>query len=408
MTQQYHSHFDLSIPSSGAPGRPRWRQGESAPLGSTYKIAQPSPDVQDLAFKKSLIKQRYALQDVVRHILPKSSTSYCGRAPLSPKMRQKFKMVAAPSIDIVSFGAGHASYQGLSRCSNVWTCPVCASVITEGRKVDIVKALENAKALGFIVMMLTSTFPHYSGDSLKEQLEKFAVARRLFRNRKTFKRWARETGMVGSIRAFEVTHGANGWHSHTHELFFFSPLKAERVGSLDGDYNTDLLPMWQAACLSAGLPCPSEAHGLDFKLVKDNPEYITKWGPDAELTKAHLKQGRKGSYTPWGMLREFEESGDMFFADKFAEYAREFKGKRQNLYSKGLRKLLNMDAEKSDVELVEETPKECVTVAHLNYDDWKMICRRGLRGDLLEAAANHGLIGVSHFLQEEYNKDGPS
>lgn len=30
-----------------------------------------------------------------------------------------------------------------------------------------------------------------------------------------------ELATAGLIRALELTHGANGWHSHTHELWFF-------------------------------------------------------------------------------------------------------------------------------------------------------------------------------------------
>lgn len=101
-------------------------------------------------------------------------------------------------------------------------------------------------------------------------------------------------------------------------------------------------------------------------------QYVTKWGLDSELTKGHLKKGKK-SVNPWDLLRvhslgldhpsiapELREVFQTLDIDEkragglFLAFFRAFKGSRQLYWSNGLRDKLGLKKEKSDKEVAEE------------------------------------------------------
>jgi len=102
-----------------------------------------------------------------------------------------------------------------------------------------------------------------------------------------------------------------------------------------------------------------------------------------EVTKGHIKKGRKGSLTPWDLLRQSEggceKSGRLFQA-----FAAAFKGKRQLSWSKGLKRLLKVD-EVTDEELATETERDSVEVDTLALELWRLILRYKSRADYLKA-----------------------
>jgi hypothetical protein len=112
--------------------------------------------------------------------------------------------------------------------------------------------------------------------------------------------------------------------------------------------------------------------------------YITKastWSLGDELAKANRKQGRAGR-TPVQLLAD-AGGGDAGARELYREYAAFTFRKNQLGWSKNLRKLLGMDAEQTDSEVVEEAHQEARLVLVLNNEQWWVVLVNKARADLL-------------------------
>ena len=108
-----------------------------------------------------------------------------------------------------------AFYHGLQVCAMPWTCPVCASKISERRRHEVAKAIKQAEALGLQVFLLTLTVPHGLGDDVNEILDKMMSAwKRLWQGKPECSfatrlacsvisaHWKSRTGQTASILTF--------------------------------------------------------------------------------------------------------------------------------------------------------------------------------------------------------------
>jgi len=285
-----------------------------------------------------------------------------------------------------------AHYGGLVTCASVWICPVCAAKISERKRADLVKGIAFWKDQGGEVLMLTQTVPHYLHEPLQVVLSGFMPARRLLRHRKPWKRISKRIGLAGTVRALEVTYGENGWHVHAHELLFRRPGLPVDIE----DLQSALLGEWQQACLDAGRPEPNE-HGIKVDDGSKAAKYASKWGMEDEVTKAHLKKGKEGHWSPWDFLRQVDQ-GNMTGVSLFAEYARAFKGRHQLEWSNGLRQLLGLGAEASDEEIAAQQEEGAILLGLLTRENWRVVLHANKRGELLEVAAASGWDGVLNFI----------
>jgi hypothetical protein len=222
-------------------------------------------------------------------------------------------------------------------------------------------------------------------------------ARKLLQNR-SWRRWSKSIGLKGMIRALEVTYSRNGAHVHIHALLF-----CENGG--EAPCAADLLPHWQRACVSAGLPEPNE-HGVDIRNGDHAADYVGKWGLDSEMTMSHIKRGRSGSLTAFDLLRvsagllESEWMDRETAGRKFLEHASAFTGRHQLVWTNGLRADLELgEKEKTDQELAEEKTEDGEFVAAIPHLDWRRVVRGQARADVLIAARKHGAAGVRAFLE---------
>lgn len=345
-----------------------------AELGNICEIGQPPSE----KVKLNQV-EKFILQSAAREILPAERVKDCFRVPLGSL------------VDVmrnVEHMKGH--YKGLATCGSVWVCPVCSSKISERRREELVSALGVATSLGLVPYLVTLTPRHNYSQTLKEVSSMFDKARGLMRNRKPYKKWALKIGLVGSIRGLETTHGGNGWHYHTHEIFFCRP------GAVP--IQSDLLPMWQAACISAGLGCP-DGHGVDIKTGNEAiGNYVCKWGIESEVTKGMMKKGRNGNRTPWDILRDYSVTESESDAKLFRDYAARFKGKRQLVWSEGLRKLLCLKAEKSDEEIAAEIEEGSILLGSLTLQQWRLVLRHNKRGEVLLIAARGDINDINLFI----------
>lgn len=303
---------------------------------------------------------RFALKAAVNDLLPRSRTSKCHRwlIPNQPLEIRK------------SDETGKAFFSGVQICASVWRCPVCAAKITERRRVEVRTALDSAHAKGFKTYLLTLTVPHGLGDDINSMLDQMMKSWRKITTVRYGYEALNSVGRIGFIRALEVTHGKNGFHPHFHILLFLDTLKTP------SEVQQTLSPVWQKACLSAGLPMPSDSHGCRVDDGEKASQYVAKgvWGLDAELTKGHVKKSKSpDSRTPVDLLQAWAFGEDHQARKLWLVYAEAFHGRRQLYWSNGLRDLLELRKELTDEEIASHAD-EPVSVLHtLTLDQWRAI-----------------------------------
>ena len=289
-----------------------------------------------------------------------------------------------------------ARYAGLLTCGSVWHCPVCAARIAERRREELEKGIEQHTLNGGTVWMATYTVGHNLGDRLPDLLRALEASMRRVRQGRAAQMLKKEFGVIGTVTVREVTYGENGWHPHMHMLIFL----AEEIDSIH--FERVMRTRWENATKREGLDV--NEHGFSLEKTYGNvANYVTKlgrqvneqesfplWSAASEMTQSYAKVSRSDEgITPFAML-DLVAQGLTMFVPLFNEYATWYKGKRQLVWSNGLRAaLLNKDEELSDKELaMEPAPEESegLVLFHLSPQQWWIVVARKLRGELLELA----------------------
>lgn len=367
------------------PARAAWRcagRDSEASLGIYTKSAS-LPCLYDFRAAKL---ERFGLQSVVRDLLPVSRTAGCLR------FRRATKEGGTANVEVwrhAEFQTAH--YQGLQVCGSVWQCPVCSAKISERRRIELAAAIAMHKAKGGEVLLLTLTNKHDRRDDLKALLDGQARAlKRFMRGTKAAKAWFDRLGSIGTIRAMEVTHGdANGWHPHYHVLVFVQ-------AKLDlAEVVQQGAKLWQDCCRLAGLAIPSIERGLTLQGGDYAAKYVGKWGLEQEMTKGHQKKARAGGATPFDLLRRvLADRKDLRSGSLFREFAQVFKGRRQLVWSKGLKAMFAIE-EQTDEALSEGQTEGAELWARLSIIEWRQILRfekQGafkIRGQILDMASQN-------------------
>ena len=332
--------------------------------------------------------ERFAFQSVARKLLKGSKV----------KRINNCLRVRASSSDCVQVfkSSEHktCSYNGLQTCASVWACPVCAAKISERRKNELLQAIEQHTANGRNVLLLTLTNPHYLGDKLGDVLLGQKRALEFFNAGKAVTDFNFSIGLLGQVRALEVTHGRlrrvnNGWHPHYHILLFVD--SGLSIETLKASYYV----RWLAACLKAGLPKPSFEHGIKLDNGSKAAAYASKWGLESEMTKGHIKKSLNGE-TPFDLLRAVLLDSDKQAAALFREFAETFKGKRQLHWSSGLKSKFQINDISDDV-LASQQEHSSFLLGSIELDDWLLILKYDARGEILELA-RHGWEPVERYL----------
>lgn len=330
--------------------------------------------------------QRFHAQKLSAELLPKERVHGCLRHVIPGKDTVQV---------VIKHGQSAPSYRNLMTCGSVWVCPVCAAKITEERRRELSGVMETTK---LNPVLLTYTFSHNAGMDLSAILSAMLEAFRVFKSGRWFQGLQYKFGWVGSVRALEVTHGANGWHPHMHELVF---LERGLDAIAEGELWHMLSARWLDVLKGQGLTAERDI-GLDLtKGGQAIGEYIqkaSKWGLEHEVTKAPVKRGRKGGRTPFALLVDYG-NGDDQAGKLFVEYAYAFKGRNQLVWSRNLRERLGLGKEKTDAELLQDkTDILDVILARLTRQEFDAVYWSDNRGALLDAAASGDIKQVEDFL----------
>ena len=339
--------------------------------------------------------ERYALQSAARSALSYERVGKCLRVPTSSEV-QIHKTLASNTFH----------FQNLQTCGSIWHCPCCAAKISERRKNEVQAAISSHEAIGGQVFLLTLTLPHHINMSLKWVLETLLKAHKAFEQDRSYREGFKLTsGLVGKIRGLEVTYGANGWHPHLHMLLFVNEI--QKIKSVE----QDLLAIWQKVVVKQGFDEPNH-HGLTLENGEKAAKYVGKWGLEHEMAKSHIKRSREG-FTPFDLLRTivgtYSGNGknvDVFDAvNLFREYGKTFKGRRQLVWSNGLRDRFHLGKEKTDEEIADQVDESTSFFSSISLSIWRFILSQDNRGEVL-AICEQGLDAFHDYIIEMMEQAG--
>ncbi len=327
---------------------------------------------------------RFMLQSAARELVPGERVAKCLRVPVGSGV----DVFYAPS-------ARSAHYGGLQTCGSIWMCPVCASKISERRRLELDQAL---MAFDGVVVLATFTVQHRVSDALSALLDGFLLSLSRLRASSPWSRIVQRYGVCGAVRAIEITHGSNGWHPHAHILFFLRP------GADVRGFGDALRRRWLGLLARAGLSA-SWSVGVDVCMADSAVgDYVAKFGSQwtvaHELTKAAVKKSRSGGGRSVAeLLSDYALNRDGAAGALWREYALLFKGKRHLVWSKGLRALLLPDVDElTDEELANQHDQVAVLLATLTLRQWSVVVANDARAELLTVASSGDVVQLIDFL----------
>ena len=297
---------------------------------------------------------------------------------------------------------GVGTVTGVQHCGSVWACPVCAPKVRQGRADEIRSGVGAHLEDGGSVEFVTLTVPHERRMRLAMSWDVVAGAWRRVVQSRAWRRWKDDYGIVGTIRAIEQTHGANGWHPHLHNLILFSGELSEWHREM---FRSELAAEWNAAVLALGYKRPSDAHGVRWETVASIDglaSYLAEFDDggrvDLEVARPDLKHGRNGGRSPWQILRDARTLADKADLALWWEFEGASHGRQSITWSKGLKGLLGVDVV-SD-EALAEAEVEGTAVVELQGGAWLSVCRSsgGVRSFM--AALESGRVALSLHLHE--------
>lgn len=369
-------------------------QAASAALGTNAKSSTTCVDAENTPKARAARAQRHQALSQARVFLGFEGAK---KQIFGDKVHRTFSCHYARISNFVQVhhSAVHQKsfYGGLATCGSVWACPVCAAKIQERRRQELIQFMDYAYSSGYAPVMVTLTFPHCRFDSLEDLILRQRTAFKLMREGNSFQLFKKRFGFKGLIRSLEVTHGNNGWHPHTHELWLVRPTcKAERE-----DFVRFVTNRWEQSCIKAGLLDPADGfkvhafrlHSVDVRFSVTSGEYLAKqdssrrWGVEHEMSKATSKKGRLSGVHPHEFLIRNESADSALYL----EYATTMRDKRarQLFWSPGLKSLVGID-ELTDEEISERQDERADLLGLLVPDQWKMVTSAGAVAELLDCA----------------------
>lgn len=331
---QGHSAPPVCPVSGGASLRPAAGRtaAAGAALGNNVKSA-PRHD----AHERNL--SRYAAKWAAANILKNHDVALSKRLSHCGYVARSFEVTLERKAE-----TGAAGFDGLKTCASVWCCPCCSPRISARRKDELDLLMSGARAEGHAVVMLTLTARHDRQMKLAPFLDALKLAKRKLTGRQIYARLP----LVGSVTATEYTHGRNGHHPHYHCLMVLDAPASQAVALVE-----TLRSAWLTALSSVGLSGNEAAFQVQDASAAG--AYVAKFGAAEELALHGAKRGRNGSRGPWQLLNDARD-GDAQAAAVWAEYALAFRGRRQLVWSRGLKARFGVGETSDDEAAAEVDP----------------------------------------------------
>lgn len=360
----------------------------------------------DLSDTPDSVVIRYALQSQARKLLPAHRVSDCARK-IVPNVKH-VKVVRERE------GKNRVSYRNLIKCGLLWACPVCAAKITERRALELQAGVARWHAEDGFVIFATYTMQHASNATLADSLSILQSSLRRFKSGRAYQDMTAEYGIVGTVRALEITYGDSGWHPHVHELIFVRPLSDRAVKRFIASSRDRWIKSLRA---EGGNGIPDVAYTAKTAQT-DIYDYVVKfgkhpagakWSIEREIVKSPSKLARRNGVTPFQML-ELSMTEPRFEA-LFVEYVNTMHGVRQLVWSKGLKELLGL-ADVEDNQIADDAADSAYDVlATIEAADWYYMLNmsRGkfadVRAELLRIARTGTSEDIRAFVESFYRAE---
>ena len=328
------------------------------------------------------IKKRYRLRIYSQNLLSKTGT-IAYKSQYYSCRRHKVKKVVILSR---SASTGKGAVRNLAHCASVWACPCCSPVIQHFRTQEIAYAVKQwfAESQDNVTYFPTLTAPHTRDQPLHYLLEKQKSALHIFWNSRfiqgsRYSKGCKEMlGYLGRITGTEITSGNpgdekySGWHPHQHILILGKRISEKELD----DVKKRMIDAWVHALLKVGLCLDNPnaiqsatLHSLTLEQVTKAEKYISKLGN--EIGESNIKSGRGNArYMPFDLLSA-AESGKEWAKSAWIEYYACSKGKRQLVWSDGLKSRFRIK-EHSDQELADwKAEKDFQNL--FGFENWEAI-----------------------------------
>ena len=445
--------------------------GKSYPTKADVQtVKRPSKNVQKKALENGAkadkqttnklysIAGRFFLQSIARNIL----------LGVMDRKGKQFRIVSCcraviPNshfAEIWRDNARKAAYlRKLERCLSVHVCPVCAARISEVRRAELSKAVEQS---GLNVIMVTFTLAHTIRDSLQTTLDALMYAIDRIISGKFRQRFWERWNVVGTIRALEVTYSdENGYHPHAHMLLFLrnplsrsivnrsarrmiAPRRMIRRTNIDAnqtpslnrlrapnrlnrrsrkmirrtsknqlaDIQRELSVQWRRGLKKLGRSAGRDVGVVVTDSDREKAEYIAKFGREPEkvwdaareVTKGQSKKGREKGLTMWQVLaligdESLTATKRAHYTRIFREYALVTKGRQQLTWSSGLKDMIGLKDVSDDEILIQDEFNESLAIfAALTRSQWSIVLKNDARAELIELCATGDIDRVGRFL----------
>lgn len=341
--------------------------------------------------------QRYRMLDGLRQVSSK------------PRLRRCKTPIGNSHTGVVPHPDGTAHLTGVESCAGVWDCPVCGPKIRAARMADVMTAIELHEGNDGGFVFGTVTLAHNKGDLLVDLLKVLGDMMVWMGRQRAYKQMKKRLGIIGDIRALEVTCGCHGWHPHRHYLYL-----------TEGQVSDDAVAAFEAIMfalqtrylLKIGWKPGRERTGVRLDPVRDGADaagkYVTKLQASWEMTRSDLKKSRAADghgAMPFDLLAIVIDRGPEEAAAELAlwrEYEQAMKGKSAVRFSRGLRGALGMGAEASDEELAEDQAEEADVLVYLSAPLARRMARAGHRAALLASAGRASVRDVLRLCHTLY------
>lgn len=392
------------------PGRGGASEASLGNLRNTYARAEPAPHVSHcksdekqpskVEAKTARRTERFELQRAAARLTPSLRVSGCLWA------------MTGQTVSLL-LRDGDARFSGLQTCGSVWSCPCCSARISETRRNEL-KMLEEwaGSPLGGLRLVMMTLTARHRKRALGDLVDRMALAKRRMQNLTAWKRLRKSGVLFGTVSVREATYSdVNGWHPHYHVLCLVEADSDEEAIAILEPQRRKWLHCLRKEGLTGTLDRAFDLqngdavaayiskHGRNEGDRKAAQERRSEWGIAEEMTLARVKRGRgeKGR-SPWQILRD-AAAGDAESVKLWQEYALTMHGRRQQVWSDGLKAACGL-VEVEDEEAAEgEEYTEELDELLMEWRRQGWLDVRAKRAQILAAAEAGGLDAVQDLLK---------
>ena len=234
---------------------------------------------------------------------------------------------------------GRARYVGVSRCGDIWACPVCAPSVAAKRRDQIKSVLAHGHFEGFKFLFITYTCSHNKDDDIADLLDRQQKTLRGLKSGRWIGSVKDGCGYVDSISSKECTWGPqNGWHPHVHELWMCNLPADFDLQAFERKLSDRWVKQLEKQGLNGKASYALKVKLLDLESVDGIDDYFTKSGTAAdmswEMSGQEFKNAHKqGHVTPVQMLA-LSAQGDKEMGRLWLQFVNAYRGRKQIVFGR--------------------------------------------------------------------------